>query len=204
MPTASTDEIDGNVTVNKILVSRGNADFDGSVGVQEIEITGGEGDFAGNLSVPTLKMVGGVLEGTADITVTEALTWTGGRIDGSGVLYVASTATGTLSGGSTKVLDREMHNSGALTWSDGTWMIDADESDPYGGDPYGGDPYGGGSGGGLGDDADIIKFVNEAAGTLMAAWERGDVRAIALTQLNPAETRLIRVRVSTPFTVRVE
>lgn len=52
-----------------------------------------------------------------------------------------------------------MRNSGALTWSDGTWKIDEDYSDPYG------SGSGGGSGG-LGDDAGIIKFVNEASGTL--------------------------------------
>ncbi|GAA4443172.1 hypothetical protein GCM10023156_00020 [Novipirellula rosea] len=157
-------EIDANPTIAKLLIASGYADFDGNIEVQEIELTGGKVDFATDFSVPTLSVSGGVLIGLADITVTNEFIWSGGQIDGSGVLNVASAATGTLTGNNVKVLDRDLHNFGSLQWNQGEFLIDVEHD----GDPYGGDPYGGGTGG-LGDDTAIIRFVNEVGGKLTFA-----------------------------------
>ncbi|EMI17619.1 metallophosphoesterase, partial [Rhodopirellula maiorica SM1] len=155
IPTGNQVNITGAVNVNSIQ-------GDGTVALTNwsSHLT-----LANESEIGGLNISSGILEGAANVTVTDTFAWTAGRIDGSGILYVASGATGTLSSTSEKVLDREMRNSGSLTWSDGTWKLDDDSTDPYGGGSGGGSGSGSGSGG-LGDDAGIIKFVNEASGTL--------------------------------------
>lgn len=89
----------------------GSVDANGLFRVSNLEVHGGGG---------TVR-----LTGAGDVTVLETFRWTGGRIAGTGTLFLSSTATGWITGNNislnTKRLARTLENAGALTY-DGDYL----------------------------------------------------------------------------------
>ena len=104
--------------------SGANVRFTGSnqITPAELAVTAGsldlDNDPDGGNTVGTLSLTGGVLDGNAELTVTDTLTWSGGNLNGTGVLRVAPGATGTVSGSVS--LARHLVNEGTLVWQSGT------------------------------------------------------------------------------------
>ncbi|MCC7075839.1 MAG: hypothetical protein IT198_01810 [Acidimicrobiia bacterium] len=88
-----------------------------------LTVSGGTLTIAGESSIANLNVSNGRLDGDADISVDTAFNWTNGTISGAGTLTVAAGATGSISTGNTKYLERHLVNEGALTWSDGNIIL---------------------------------------------------------------------------------
>jgi phage baseplate assembly protein gpV len=71
------------------------------------------------LSVANFTMTGGQLNGPDTLTITGAFDWSGGDLDGAGATTVASGATLSFSGSSTKLLTGShiLNNAGTGTWA---------------------------------------------------------------------------------------
>ncbi|MDA0160460.1 hypothetical protein OM076_09295 [Solirubrobacter ginsenosidimutans] len=90
---------------------------------RNVTIDGGDVDVRGKpiTTTGTLRLTGGwlsLLETTA--TVTDALSWSGGRVDGTGSLIVAPTATATITNNNSGYLDTTLENTGTLTLGNGS------------------------------------------------------------------------------------
>lgn len=74
---------------------------------------------------PYLDFSGGTITGTAPLTVTGVLTWTGGTMSGTGATNLSLSSTTSMSGGADKILTgRTLNNAGNIAWSGGLiWMI---------------------------------------------------------------------------------
>jgi hypothetical protein len=85
-----------------------------------LQLSGAAVSIPGTLSVPNLELDSGTLAGAGALTVTTALTWTGGTQGGTGSTTLAGAATLTLSGTGTRALDqRALNLAGTTTWTDG-------------------------------------------------------------------------------------
>src|SRR5688500_17408132 len=71
-------------------------------------------DTPAPVSVPNVNLFGGSLGGSADLTVSGTLNWTGGTMGGTGATVIAGGATASLTGGQQKALNRTLDNSGAF------------------------------------------------------------------------------------------
>lgn len=73
--------------------------------------------------IHSLILEGGTLTGAATLNVSEAFTWTGGTMSGSGATVLESGASGSInpgSGVSVALTARTLSNDGDLTWSSGS------------------------------------------------------------------------------------
>jgi hypothetical protein len=118
-PSATLEFAGASVTVN------------GAVNVAALQVHGGTAALNVNTSVPSFDMTGaGTLAGTGNLTVTSALTWSGGIMAaGAGKTVLAATGTGTLSGSSGKFLSRTFDNNGVLTYSGLSFFFNAANGD---------------------------------------------------------------------------
>jgi hypothetical protein len=97
--------------------------FTGSnqVAPAQLAVTGGsldlDNDLDGGNTVGTLSVTSGTLDGDADLTVTDTLTWSGSSLIGTGTLWVAPNATGSIA--NTATLARHLVNQGTLVWQSG-------------------------------------------------------------------------------------
>jgi RHS repeat-associated protein len=102
--------------------------FSGTFGVATVRGAGMLAIHGGTLAISNagggiskidaLRLAGGTLDGAGDLTVTTALTLTGGTMAGAGQTVLASTGTGSVTGGT---LSRTLVNEGALTASAFPW-----------------------------------------------------------------------------------
>ncbi|WP_221225038.1 putative Ig domain-containing protein [Aporhodopirellula rubra] len=146
-----------------VEASSGNILFQGSLDAAQLDVTGADLDVTESVfidvvrvqsgsiqisgNVNSLELTGGELSGVSDLTIGQSLLWSGGKMDGVGSTILATSATGMLTGNSTKILDREFRNQGHVEWTGGDFQLD-DEFDQYN---YVYDEE---------DDADSIRFVN--------------------------------------------
>ncbi len=77
-------------------------------------------DAPTGVALTELTVSSGTLSGTNEVTVTDALTWTGGTMSGAGVTTIASGATLTLDGGNRTLSGRMLVNAGQAAWNAGT------------------------------------------------------------------------------------
>ncbi len=110
-----------------ITFAGGTAQFNGSFSTGSISISSGTTDFsnAGPVTIANATLSGGTLAGTADVNITNSLTWSGGTMSGSGKTIIASGATQNIGTVQTKTLDRRMENNGTTEWSDGRLVLNA-------------------------------------------------------------------------------
>ncbi|MFN0127442.1 MAG: hypothetical protein ACKV19_12230, partial [Verrucomicrobiales bacterium] len=87
-----------------------------------LSISNGTWAFEADQTIANLTLSSGTLAGTATVTVTNSLSWTGGSMRDAGKTLIAASATGTISGGASKDLsvNRILENAGTLTVSGGT------------------------------------------------------------------------------------
>src|SRR5262249_25683014 len=69
-------------------------------------ISGGVASFNGNASTLNVSLSGGTLSGSGVLTVSGVMNWTGGGLDGSGSVVVASGATLSIAGGNDKAFSQ--------------------------------------------------------------------------------------------------
>ncbi|MCZ7628880.1 MAG: hypothetical protein M5U19_07355 [Microthrixaceae bacterium] len=85
-------------------------------------VTGGsldlDQDTDGGNTTGTLAVSSGVLDGDADLAVTDAFTWTYGTVRGGGVLRLVPGSSGSISG--TVTLARHLQNEATLVWQSGS------------------------------------------------------------------------------------
>jgi hypothetical protein len=101
--------------------------FAGNYSVAQTSVEGAA-SFTTNVTLPQLTLSGG-LEGSAEVTITNLLIWSGGGMGGSGVTTLAPAALALISGTANKSLSngRTLNNAGNAAWSGtGTLTIDAD------------------------------------------------------------------------------
>lgn len=104
-----------------------------------------------DVTVAWLELREGVIDGGADVTVTDRFDWTGGTLDAASLsqrLVLGPDAISTLSGGSKTLRQRQLINQGTLTWTAGTLTLAGENTE-------------------LRNDAQFI--VEVAAGTLQLA-----------------------------------
>ncbi len=82
-------------------------------------VSGGTAQFNRDVSSDHLVLSGGALAGAAVFTVGQAMTWTGGKLDGGGALELGEGVTLEISGNSQKDLsDRIVNLAGTAVWKD--------------------------------------------------------------------------------------
>jgi fibronectin-binding autotransporter adhesin len=85
-----------------------------------LQVSGATVSIPNTLSIPNLELDSGTLNGAGAVTVTTAMTWTGGTQSGTGSTTLGSAGTLTLSGTGTRTLDgRALNLAGTTTWTDG-------------------------------------------------------------------------------------
>ncbi len=116
-----TLEASSSVTADDVLFDEtGTKNVLGTYGANTTTISSGPVNFNGpNPTLPNLSLISGTLGGSADVTVSQSMVWTGGTQEGDGSTTIGPAATLDLSG-STKTLNRDMINNGTATWSAGT------------------------------------------------------------------------------------
>ena len=90
----------------------------GTLNANSITVTANTIDLNSTTSVGTLSVSGNgtILQGTGNITVTSAMTWTGGTIGGSGLLTTNGGVTTTMATVFPVVLSRDWDNNGTINW----------------------------------------------------------------------------------------
>jgi hypothetical protein len=71
------------------------------------------------LSIPNFRLNGGALAGTGDVTITESLLWTGGKMTGSGRTIISANKTATMTGTASRLIEngRVLENRGEFIYS---------------------------------------------------------------------------------------
>ncbi len=101
-------------------ISSGITTVNGAISVSTVRLQAGTLNVNSSPTVANLEVNDGSLGGSGVLTVTTALTWTGGNMAaGAGKTVLSGTATGAISGASNKWLSRTLENSGDLTYSGG-------------------------------------------------------------------------------------
>ncbi|MDB5357083.1 MAG: Na-Ca exchanger/integrin-beta4 [Phycisphaerales bacterium] len=118
VPTASD-----NVTIGSgfttISIPSGTQSINSLTCASPLQINGGSLVLAATSTVSTLTISSGTLDGAGNVTVTGALTWSGGTMQGTG--KTVSAATGTLSiDTTTHFLSRTLESDGTASWTAGT------------------------------------------------------------------------------------
>jgi hypothetical protein len=114
----SASSVDGAGTVVFSADFFGNAvtNVAGSYSVTKTVVNAGTVNFINDLSLDQLTLNGGTLTGPGNLTVSNALTWTGGHMSGLG--STTSTGTFNLSAGNSPDLNgRTLDNAGTATWT---------------------------------------------------------------------------------------
>jgi hypothetical protein len=117
----------GDVSISggaSIDVTGGTLSLSGSLrvdGAGFLQLNGGVLEANVDSSLLNLSIVAGTLSGTARVTVTNSLLWTGGAMSGTGSLFVAASTTGAISSPSAKTVAGgwQFVNEGNLTHSGG-------------------------------------------------------------------------------------
>jgi|GEM_PF-4319627 len=79
-------------------------------------------------TLPVFEMTGGAFGGSGTVTVTDAFTWSGGQMEGTGTTVLGPAATVSLSGPTLRLHDaRTLRLEGAATWPGGTTITNATE-----------------------------------------------------------------------------
>lgn len=78
-------------------------------------VTGEATLFADGGSIATLRLFGGLFTGGGTLTITHGLHWSGGDLDGNGLISLAQGSTSTIAGPNPKTLTRALDNHGTLT-----------------------------------------------------------------------------------------
>jgi hypothetical protein len=126
--TAGVIQVNGIYDVRSDLtVSSGILNFNAgsvvrSIG-QQLTVSGGSISFSGSpVTVAWLSHSGGTIQGSSIVTVTEAMTWTGGIQGGTG--RTVSLGTLRIGGSATKELStRALENRGVALWSEGDILL---------------------------------------------------------------------------------
>jgi Domain of unknown function DUF11/PKD-like domain len=113
---------------NSLTTNGGNVTFSTypTAALQSLNINSGTVTFSSGtpLTFSSVAMVGGGLAGSDDITITGMLQWDAGTISGASTLTLNSGCTTTMGTGSSKHLSqRNLVNAGAVTWSNGTFLV---------------------------------------------------------------------------------
>ncbi|MDA0161257.1 hypothetical protein OM076_13350 [Solirubrobacter ginsenosidimutans] len=98
-----------------------------------VTIDGGDLDVSGKpiSATGTLRLSSGSLSLLdTNATVTGALAWSGGRVDGNGTFVVAATAAASMAASSTAYLDTTLENAGTLTMGNGAVIRRATSGSP--------------------------------------------------------------------------
>ncbi|MDB5357084.1 MAG: hypothetical protein JWN24_3537 [Phycisphaerales bacterium] len=123
-PTGTVNFISGTITVNNAFtptalgtigatVTFNNAvNYNGAVNIH------GWATFAAAESFSALTLTG-TLDGAGDVTVTGALVWSGGRMQGTGKTVSAATGTLSINTSTSLNLSRVLESDGTATWTGG-------------------------------------------------------------------------------------
>jgi hypothetical protein len=121
--TGNRNHFAGSITGDgTTTVSAGNTTFAANTIASALSVTSGTARVDGANNVPSLTLTGGFLAGLGDLAITSTLNWSAGTMAAGGKTILASTGTGTISGGSSKGLNRTFDNAGTLNYT-GTQLI---------------------------------------------------------------------------------
>jgi hypothetical protein len=111
--------LDGQAGYDQLEVTSGGVYDPNVTGFERLDLLDGVLTFETHpLAVDDMTMSGGTLDGSADVTATATLAWTGGTMQGAGQTVADSSSTLTVSGADPKTLDtRRLANYGTGTWS---------------------------------------------------------------------------------------
>ncbi len=83
-----------------------------------------------NGAVENLSINNSNLTGAGNLTVTGSLNWTGGTVAGTGKVTLTSTAIGSITGTSSKILGRTVENAGTLSYSGSSLLFGSNATEP--------------------------------------------------------------------------
>ncbi len=108
-------------TTGSVTIHGANFTVGGTLSASLLDLELGTITVNGTTSIGTLTFSGGTLACPGTVTVSSALTWTGGEMGGTGKVVVGSSATMNING--TVLLNQELDNQGAATWTSGTLYV---------------------------------------------------------------------------------
>jgi hypothetical protein len=135
---AGTYSASGQFTVND-----GTVTFDGLPGglmLSPLVVNNGTAVFTVDVSIATIHLIGGTLRGAGELTVTNDMVWSGGRLAREadapfGKTIIANGALLQITGSADKTLARRLENFGVTSWLGGNIPMDGgDFANQPGGD----------------------------------------------------------------------
>ncbi|MDX1419468.1 MAG: T9SS type A sorting domain-containing protein, partial [Rubricoccaceae bacterium] len=106
------------VTGAAVAVDAGRLTITDTYSTDEATLTGGRLEVDADGDVGTLTLMGGVLEGGGTITVTSALDWSGGQMDGSGMTVLGPSVPLTIGAANVNLNGtRTLRTEGPVTWT---------------------------------------------------------------------------------------
>ncbi|MCH2100221.1 MAG: filamentous hemagglutinin N-terminal domain-containing protein, partial [Pseudomonadales bacterium] len=114
--------LEGNLTTEALEVASGINTFDGTVSAFTASVSGGEANFLQGATTSMLSVTGGVLDVASTLDVDIFFDWSGGTLQGPGVLTVDGAGGGSMNifGGSQLFLtDLDLVAKDAVAWSGG-------------------------------------------------------------------------------------
>ena len=110
------------VTGNRLLIN-GSISISGSLDVSTVDVSGTSANLtlsgSSTFSIPELNMDGNTLTSIIPLTVTDAMTWTRGTIEGPGIITISGTSSLSISGTANRNLNGTIENEAVTTWSGG-------------------------------------------------------------------------------------
>lgn len=118
--THELSDLSSAIGPGSVQVSGGSTTVNGTYNVEgPLVLQGGRINFNTDATMPVLQMQNGALGGSGAVTVSSELAWSGGTLDGSGLLALPAGATALLSSSGDKHLNRIFSNSGSVEWTEG-------------------------------------------------------------------------------------
>lgn len=111
------------ISGDRLLIDVGNLTISGSLDVESVDVEGTSANLtlsgSSTFSIPVLNMDGNTLTSVVPLTVTDAMTWTRGTIEGPGTITIGSSGDLTISGTISRNLNGTIANNGITTWNNG-------------------------------------------------------------------------------------
>jgi hypothetical protein len=111
--------VEGADSYDLLVVASGYVPNPTLLNLEAITITGGTLQLDNDLTILDYDQSGGTFTGTAHLTASSSLGWSGGTMSGSGVTTLAMGGALTLDGGTKTLLSRTLENGGTGLWSSG-------------------------------------------------------------------------------------
>jgi mucin-19 len=116
----------GIVYADIFTMTGGTVDFSQMVTLNSASITGGVFTGLADVNIKDGSMTDGLITGPGNVFISGSFSWAGGTINGDGLLTISPTGTfNVIADASAKLLSRDLDVKGLVSWTGGSFPLDA-------------------------------------------------------------------------------